>query len=115
LFTTPRQLAQTAEFYHQLSQVTSAGLGLLEGLAIHLRATSNPTFRRALPQLIGQLESGATFGDALEYLRAFFPTFDIALLRAGELSGRLPECLLLLSHYYEERAQLLRQVWGELL
>jgi type II secretory pathway component PulF len=36
------------------------------------------------------------------------PSFDIALLQAGEKSGRLPNVLKLLAHYYEERAQLAR-------
>ncbi|HTD65804.1 MAG TPA: type II secretion system F family protein, partial [Candidatus Limnocylindria bacterium] len=37
-------------------------------------------------------------------------SFDVALLQAGEKSGRLPDCFRLLANYYEQRAQLARQV-----
>jgi type II secretory pathway component PulF len=44
----------------------------------------------------------------------WIPTFDLALIQAGEKSGRLAECCRLLAGYYEERAQLIRRVLGDL-
>src|SRR5436190_418415 len=40
--------------------------------------------------------------------------FDIALIEAGEQSGRLEACLQLLADYYRDRAQLARQVISDL-
>src|SRR6185295_12543313 len=49
-------------------------------------------------------------GDSLEKSGRWLSSFDIALLQAGEKSGRLPDCFRLLSSYYDQRAQLARQV-----
>jgi type II secretory pathway component PulF len=42
------------------------------------------------------------------------PEFDLALLKAGEESGRLDSSLRLLARYYNERAALIRQMLGDL-
>jgi type IV pilus assembly protein PilC len=42
------------------------------------------------------------------------PAFDIALLQAGEQSGRLEACFRLLADYYRDRARLARQVLMDL-
>ena len=42
------------------------------------------------------------------------PAFDVALIQAGEHSGRLDACFKLLAGYYRERAQLGRQVLADL-
>src|SRR6185295_270757 len=49
-------------------------------------------------------------GDSLEKSGRWLSSFDIALLQAGEKSGRLPDCFRVLSNYYDQRAQLARQV-----
>ena len=43
------------------------------------------------------------------------PSFDLALLEAGEQSGRLDACFKLLAIYYQERAQMARQVISDLM
>ena len=115
LITTPRQLARKAEFYHHLSQLASAGIGLPEALAMHQRGNSNSLFRKNLAQVIQHLESGATLGEALGRIRNWLPAFDLAMLRAGELSGRLPECFSLLARHYEERVKAIRQISSDLM
>src|SRR5207245_10047520 len=44
----------------------------------------------------------------------WLPEFDIALLQAGEHSGRLDACFRLLADYYNDRARLARQVIADL-
>src|SRR5205807_200468 len=44
----------------------------------------------------------------------WLPAFDIALLQAGEQSGRLEACFRLLADYYTDRARLARQVISDL-
>lgn len=115
MITTPRQLAQKAEFYHHLSQLTAAGIGLPEALAMHQRGTASASFRGILARLGQRLNEGTTFSQALRSAKAWVPTFDLALVEAGELSGRLPECLGLLARYYEERVRTIRHVAGDLM
>src|SRR5947209_293968 len=115
LVVTPRQLAQRAELYHQLSQVLDAGIGLPEALAVLHRSPPVRSFRLPLARLIQRLEEGATFSEAIQTVEGWLPSFDSALLEAGERSGRLPQCFKLLAQYYSERCSLARQVIHDLM
>ena len=110
LIITPRQLAQRGELYHQLGQLVSAGIGLINALEMMGRTPPARSFAEPIRQIIAQLSSGATFSDALVSLGGWTPAFDIALIRAGEHSGRLDAVFKLLSNYYADRARLLRQM-----
>jgi type IV pilus assembly protein PilC len=61
------------------------------------------------------VEHGHTFSESVMSLGRWMPPFDVALLTAGEKSGRLPQCFKLLAEYYRERARLARQVIGDLI
>src|SRR6185369_6553549 len=111
---TPRQLVQRAELYHQLAQLTNAGVGVIQGLELLQRNPPSRAFRQPLGILIDKLKQGATFSEALLCTGRWLPSFDIALLHAGETSGRLPNCFTLLADYYNQRAQLTRQVISDL-
>jgi type IV pilus assembly protein PilC len=58
------------------------------------------------------MEQGATFAEALSSQGNWLPEFDLALLRAGEVSGRLETCFTLLADYYAQRAALAREMLG---
>jgi type II secretory pathway component PulF len=110
LLTTPGQLTSRSELFHQLGQVTASGIGLIDALEILHRNPPRPSLRTPIARLTAQLQAGNTFGDSLERAGGWLSTFDVALLQAGEKSGRLPDCFRLLSNYYAERARLARQV-----
>jgi len=114
LVVTPRQLAQRAELYHQISQLLDAGIGLPEALKVLHRSPPVRSFREPLARLMYHLDQGSTFSQSLRTVEGWLPTFDLALLEAGEQSGRLPQCFKLLAQYYTERAQLARQVIQDL-
>lgn len=114
LLVTPRTFAQRAELYHQLAQLTSAGFGLVQALHRLERAPPSRAFRKPLRLLLARLERGETFSEALEATGSWMPAFDIALVRAGEQSGRLDACFKLLYEYYLNRAQIARRVISEL-
>jgi type II secretory pathway component PulF len=111
----PRQLNHRAELYHQLGQLANAGVGLLQTLATLERSPPTPGFRTPLAQMRARIEQGATFADALRSTGRWLPSFDLALLEAGEKSGRLPACFKTLGDYYTERASLLRAMTSNLL
>jgi type II secretory pathway component PulF len=114
LVVTPRQLAQRAELYHQISQLTEAGIPLPQGLKILHRSPPSRSFRAPLSRMLHELDQGSTFNQAVRAVEGWLPTFDAALLEAGEKSGRLPQCFKLLAQYYTERSQLARQVIQDL-
>jgi general secretion pathway protein F len=111
---TPRQFTQRAELYHQLGQLTSAGLGLVRALEEVKQNPPARSFHEPLQQMLDKLDQGRTFAEAMQYA-AWLPPFDIALLEAGERSGRLDACFRLLNDYYNDRAQITRQVIGNLV
>ena len=110
LLITPGQLASRSELFHQLSQVTASGIGLIGALQILQRNPPQLSMRAPIGRLLQQLESGSTFGDSLERSGQWLSSFDIALLQAGEKSGRLPNCFRVLADYYAQRAALARNV-----
>ncbi|MEY2409712.1 MAG: ral secretion pathway protein [Verrucomicrobiota bacterium] len=114
LFVTPRQLARRADFYHQLHQLTSAGIGVIQALEIQQRSPPLPSFREPLTRILEQLRAGATFGQSLHAAGSWLTTFDVALLDAGDRSGRLPATFQLLADHYTARAALLRQTLSSL-
>lgn len=110
---TPGQLSRKSGFYYQLGQMLAAGITLpaaLEQLWLHPPARS---FRGPIQRIRDDLHAGATFAEALQ--RAdWVPEFDLALLSAGEQSGRLDQSTRLLADYYGDAARTARQVIGDL-
>jgi type IV pilus assembly protein PilC len=114
LILTPGQFTQRAQFYYQLSQLTGAGLGLIYALEQLKRSPPARSYRQPIQQLLEQLGHGYTFNEALQRIEQWLPVFDVALLEAGEQSGRLEACFRLLADYYTDRARLARQVIADL-
>jgi type II secretory pathway component PulF len=114
MIVTPRQFTQRAELYHQLAQLTSAGIGLVRALETLLKSPPSWSFRAPLRAIVTHLNGGFTFAESLRQSGNWAPEFDIALLQAGETSGRLDVCFRVLSDYYESRARLTRQMIGDL-
>lgn len=110
----PSQFTQRAELYHQLAQLTMAGLGLMRSLEQLKKSPPSRSFRTPIQRLLDQLQEGYTFGEALQRV-AWLPAFDISLLQAGEHSGRLDQCFRLLAEYYTGRAKIARQVIADLM
>jgi type II secretory pathway component PulF len=111
---TPGRLAQRAEFYHQLAQLTDAGLTLRSALESQQSDPPARWLREPATRLLGYIKEGGTFGEAVAASPQWVPPFDAALLDAGEQSGQLPSCFKLLANHYSERARLTREVLSNL-
>lgn len=111
---TPRHLALRAELYHQIGVLLAAGLPLIKALETLADRPPAWSFRKPLRDLIAPLLEGETFARALSKTTEV-PPFDLALLQAGEESGRLPDCFRLLAEYYRERATQVRTLIGQLI
>ncbi len=78
-------------FCLHLSQVTRAGISLLDGLRDLVDQAEHPRFRVVLGNVVEAIQSGTGFADALAaHPKAFDRTF-VALIRAGEHSGNSPQ------------------------
>src|SRR5438105_4626327 len=115
LVLTPGQLEKRAELYLRLAQLVSAGIGLVQALETTSRSAPSHSFRVPLRRVVEELNKGSTFRDALVRAGNWLPEFDIALLGAGEHSGRLDAVLRSLADYYTYRARQTRHLIGGLI
>ncbi|HOC56035.1 MAG TPA: type II secretion system F family protein [Verrucomicrobiota bacterium] len=115
LIITPGQLSRRADFYHQLGQLSGAGLGLIRALEQIKRSPPAQSYRAPIGRVLDQIAAGSTLTEALSQCGQWLPTFDLALLQAGEQSGRLEAVFRLLADYYADRARLARQMIGDLV
>jgi type IV pilus assembly protein PilC len=87
-----------------------AGIPLVRALEVAHQDCKNPGFRNVLMDLQRQIESGLQFYEALEtYPRVFSPHF-LSIVRAGEVSSKLPEALDDLKNYLEWVDQVIADV-----
>ena len=115
LLITPGQHSQRAQLYHQLGQLTAAGIGIPQAIEIQQRSPPARSYRQPLGIVVEQLGAGATFSDALQSTGTWLPPFDAALLHAGEQSGRLPSSFRLLAEHYEQNAALVQKTISSLI
>jgi MSHA biogenesis protein MshG len=90
----------TRELYAMLK----AGVPIMRALGILTDSTSNPELKLTLQRVSATLGSGVDFGTALEketQLTGLFSPYYISIVRIGETTGRLEECLLRLSKHLQ--------------
>ncbi len=114
LILTPGQFNHRAQFYHQLAQLTSAGIGVIPALEQIRRNPPASSFRQPLQQFLNELANGRTLSDSMQS-GGWLPVFDTALIEAGERSGRLDGCFRLLADYYNDRARVTKMVISQLI
>jgi type II secretory pathway component PulF len=113
--TTPGQLSRRAEMYQQLGQLTAAGLGVVQALESIRRSPPAPSYREPLQRVLDAIARGRTFTQAAADTDGWLPEFDLALLQAGETSGRLDACFRALAGHYADRARIAKQLISQLL
>ena len=111
---TPGQFRRRSEFYHQLAQLTAAGVTLPAALEQLRRNPPARSYRQPITQLLRELQDGFTFSESVRRLGSWLPGFDHALIHAGEQSGRLDMCFRLLAEYYGDRARIAAQLLADL-
>ena len=114
LILTPGQFHHRAEFYHQLGQLTSAGIGVVPALEQIRRNPPASSFRQPLQHFLEELANGRTLSESMQH-GDWLPAFDTALIEAGERSGRLDGCFRLLADYYNDRARVTKMVISQLI
>ena len=109
LITTPGRLKQQGEFYLQLASMTRAGVTIVQAVDVLRKSPPNRKLGAMAGRIGETIQRGATFTDAIRSTGGHVPEFDVALIEAGEASGRLAESLRLLGEFYQERAKMVSQ------
>jgi type II secretory pathway component PulF len=115
LIITPRQLQRRGELYHQLGIFLSAGLTINQGLEQLRNNPPDRGLRQKIVEWLDHLREGLTVTESVRRMGDWMPSFDLALIEAGEMSGRLDACFKLLAMHYEERARMVKQTISDLL
>ena len=101
-------------FTRQFATMIDAGLPLVQCLDILGTQQENPTFKKVIMQIKGDVESGSTFSDALGKHPKVFDRLYVNLVAAGEVGGILDTILSRLAAYLEKADKLRRKVKGAL-
>ena len=97
-------------FTRQLSTMISAGVPIMESLAILADQVEDKGFRAALNRVVESIRGGTDLSEALSLYPKIFPAIYVNMVKAGEASGKLDEILVRLAEYQEAAAHLKREV-----
>jgi type IV pilus assembly protein PilC len=94
----------------QLATMIDAGLPLVQCLDILGSQTENKSLAKVVGQVRSDVESGATFADALKKHPKVFDNLYVNMVAAGEAGGILDTILQRLAAYMEKFAKIKKQV-----
>jgi len=102
-------------FSRQLSIMFSSKVPLIEALKVFSTQTSNPDFREKILKLSQEVEGGTSFSRALALYPKVFSSFYVAMVKSGEVSGKLSEVLDYLAEHLEREYHLTAKAKGALV
>jgi type IV pilus assembly protein PilC len=102
-------------FARTLSAMLVAGLPLSRALGISERQTKNGRLKATIGQLLEGVKTGKSFNEVLSGFPSLFQPLFIAMVKAGEESGSLPQALTLVSEQLDRNERLKKQIRGALM
>lgn len=97
-------------FTRQLSTMVSAGVPLLRSLTTMHDQVENPTLRDVIGDLIRDVQSGISLGDAMEKHPDVFSDIFVNMIRAGEAAGIVDDILKRLAMQVEKNASMRKKI-----
>jgi type II secretory pathway component PulF len=94
------------EFYRRFAQTVDMGLPILTGLEENAKVIPSKPLKRVIEDVKGALEDGSTLFDAMGQFPKIFEKLDLGIIRMGEQSGVLPQCLNDLADFLEWKEDL---------
>jgi len=102
-------------FTRQFATMIDAGLPLVQCLDILASQMDNKTFKQVIRKIKQDVESGATFADALKKHPKIFDELFVNLVAAGEVGGILDTIMNRLAAYIEKVMKLKKKVKGAMV
>ncbi len=102
-------------FTRQFATMIDAGLPLVQCLDILSSQNTNPFFKKVLTQIKTDVESGATFADALRKHPKVFDELFVNLVAAGEVGGVLDTILNRIAIFLEKNLKIVKKVKGAMV
>jgi type IV pilus assembly protein PilC len=102
-------------FSRQLSIMFRSKIPLVESLKTLAVQTSNTELKEKILEISEEVEAGTSFSNALARFPEIFSTFFIAMIKAGEVSGKLSETLDYLAGHLEREYYLASKTKGAMI
>ena len=99
----------------QLSALFEAQVSALKAFTLIASTTSNPMMRFAMQSIAEDIQGGISISAAMEKHPNVFTSFYVAMVRAGEESGKLSETFLYLADYLEREFELVSKTKNALV
>lgn len=103
----PKRLALMCS---QFSTILDAGLSVPRAVELVAEQTSDRYLKRVLKEVAADVASGHGLASSFENKGPELPRVFVETVRAGEESGRLPECFIRLQRYYDRRSKIAGKV-----
>ena len=100
----------SGEIIRQLAALLQAGLPLAEGLELLAQQQPNAQWQALLQTLAADLAQGISLSGSLEKWPEAFPPLYLAMIRTGELTGKLELCCAQLATQQREQQRLTEKV-----
>ena len=102
-------------FSRQLAIMFKSKVPLVESLSVLSLQTDNPDFKEKIMKLSEEVEGGTALSNALANFPEVFSSFYVAMIKSGEVSGKLAEVLNYLADHLEREYHLTAKTKGALL
>ena len=93
-------------FSRQLSTLVKARISLEQCLDVMVNQTQNPEFQRVIKEIRADVVSGTPLSAAMGKHPKVFGSLFVGMVKAGEVSGKLPEILIRTAKYLDRSARL---------
>ena len=107
--------AEIVRLAKNTSAMLAAGLSLSRALSVIERQSSNKYLKKIVGGIAESVRKGSSFHDALAAYPSVFPPLFVAMAKAGEESGGLPEALSVVGLQMERSEELVRKVKGAMI
>ena len=104
------KLREKIVFTRNLSAMISSGIALSRALEILEKQTENPKLKSIIHSLLTKIEQGDSFSGSLKKFPDVFPSIFVAMVHAGEESGKLVEALDTIGKQLEQGYSLRKKV-----
>ncbi|MDP3995987.1 MAG: type II secretion system F family protein [bacterium] len=104
-----------ALFSRQLSIMFKSKVPLIEALEVLSSQTKNISFKEKIFKISEKVEGGISFSQSLAIYPKIFTPFYIAMVKSGEVSGKLSEVLNYLADHQEREYNLTSRAKGALI
>jgi len=102
-------------FSRQLSILLKSKISIIDALTTISNQTKNKKFREILLDIVKEVEGGSPLSKAISKYPDVFSQFYVAMIKAGEISGKISEYFHYLAEYLERQHTFKSKITGALI